>query len=86
MSPELTTGELRGTLQPVRLASLLADVTDGSTMMPAGSVVAIQFWGNGKIAVTDWDGRTAWVVAHELRVTLEPHLELRVAIEPRTEH
>lgn len=60
----ITTGELRAALQPIVFLRLTADHESGFT---AGTIVAAQYWGAGKVVLTRFpDGATLTPVAHEV--------------------
>lgn len=59
-----TTGELRAALQRVVFIRLTTDVGPG---FPAATIVAAQYWGQGKVVLTRLpDGATMTAVAHQV--------------------
>jgi hypothetical protein len=62
-----TTGELRAALQQIVYLRLTADHGPG---FAAGTIVAAQYWGAGKVALTRFpDAATLTLVAHDIRGT-----------------
>jgi hypothetical protein len=60
-----TTGELRAALQPVVFIRLTTEVGPG---FPANTIVAAQYWGQGKVVLTRFpDGTTMTTVAHHVQ-------------------
>lgn len=62
---QVTTGEIRSALQAVRFMRLTEDLTEDLT---AGTMVALQYWGNGQVRVTAvYTNATGMVVANRIR-------------------
>lgn len=60
-----TTGELRAALQPVVFIRLTTEVGPG---FPAATIVAAQYWGQGKVVLTRFpDGATMTAIAHNVQ-------------------
>lgn len=60
-----TTGELRAALQKIVFLRLAADHGPG---FEAGTIVAAQYWGAGKVILTRFpDGATIALVAHQIQ-------------------
>jgi hypothetical protein len=67
----VTTGELRGALQPVRFGVLAAPVltTEGNLVFAEGDHVALQYWGNGITRVTVVDTHLSYpILSHSIRM------------------
>lgn len=81
-SGTFTTGELRAALQTIVFIRLTTAHGPG---FAAGTIVAAQYWGAGKVVLTRLpDGATITLVAHQIRgewITTQPQHELDV--EPR---
>ena len=59
-----TTGELRAALQRIVFITLSTDLGPG---FPADTIVAAQYWGQGKVVLTRFpDGATMTAVAHQI--------------------
>jgi hypothetical protein len=59
-----TTGELRAALQRIVFIKLSTDLGPG---FPADTIVAAQYWGQGKVVLTRFpDGATMTAVAHQI--------------------
>lgn len=72
----VTTGEVRSALQPVRygyLAGPALAVSDGTEVFDAGDHVALQFWGNGMIRLTEVDGHKSRMVSAASVKMYEPN-------------
>jgi hypothetical protein len=66
----VTTGELRGALQPVRFLYLTAPAltTSGEQHFSAGDHVAAMYWGNGIVRLTKVNSHDSRpVLAHSIR-------------------
>jgi hypothetical protein len=60
-----TTGELRAALQRIVFIKLTTDLGPG---FPAATIVAAQYWGQGKVVLTRFpDGTTITTVAHQIK-------------------
>lgn len=70
---EFSTGELRAALQRIVFLRLTAPAGD----LPAGTVVAAQYWGNGQVVLTRFpdSGGGTRLVAHQIRGEWLPDLE-----------
>ena len=67
---DFTTGELRAALQATVFVRLSQDTYDGESelMFPAGTIVAAQYWGAGRVVLTRFpDGATITPVAHNVK-------------------
>jgi hypothetical protein len=78
----LSTGELRAALQRIVFIRLITDAGPG---FPAATVVAAQFWGQGKVVLTRFpDGAIMTAIAHHVRGELiESNLDTPAAFEER---
>jgi len=60
-----TTGELRAALQRIVFITLTTDV---GPEFPAATIVAAQYWGQGKVVLTRFpDGATTTAIAHHVQ-------------------